>query len=101
MLKKLKDEKVVICKLNEEIKAEIEFLEDDRNAVKLDVLGEFMKVIKNPKLTYKEQNELYKSIIAYIEYKQVLSLVLCLNKLQRVLFYYSILCFYLGIIILY
>lgn len=70
VLRKLKEDKISICKLIDETKTEIEFLQDDTNVVKLDILEEFVNVIKNPKLTYKEQNELYKSILAYIEYKR-------------------------------
>ncbi len=65
--------KATIAALNNEIVAtqtEITFLEESSSPDKLNVLLEFKQLIANPDLTYEMQNELYKTILEYVEYKR-------------------------------
>ncbi|WP_195199588.1 recombinase family protein [Faecalispora jeddahensis] len=61
-------------RLREETKrseSELDFLESQGQTEKIDVLNEFQELIVNSKLTWEEQNELYKTLIDYIEYTRV------------------------------
>lgn len=58
--------------LEDKVKAlqlECSLLKDKSSTEKLNMLNEFQVLISNPLLTWEEQNELYKTIIEYIDYK--------------------------------
>lgn len=82
-IEEMKSRKDKAIKEREEANESIRLLQSELNLVnerssgqRLNILKEFQKIIVNPKLTWEEQNELYKTIIDYIEYTMTDKLLL-------------------------
>ncbi|MBU3072845.1 recombinase family protein [Clostridium estertheticum] len=64
----LKLDRENILEDNRMLKVEQKFLIQRGKIERVELLIEFKEIIKNPELTWKEQNELYKTIIDYVTY---------------------------------
>jgi site-specific DNA recombinase len=67
----LKSEKEKILEDIRMLKLEQKYLIQRGKIERVELLIEFKEIIKNPDLTWEEQNELYKTLIDYITYKRV------------------------------
>ena len=46
-------------------------MHDQSNTERINILKEFVDMIENPDLTWEDQNQLYKTIIDYIDYTRI------------------------------
>lgn len=65
---KIKKEMEQSHKIIKSLELEFKILKERSSTDKLDLFKQFQSVINNPLLTWEEQNELYKTIIDYIDY---------------------------------
>lgn len=68
---KIKSERNKLLEERKHLESELYYLESQDQTEKVDVLKDFQELIINPQLTWEEQNELYKTLIDYIEYTRV------------------------------
>ncbi len=66
--KRIEKEKKGLSEAKKLAELELKYLHDKSSTEKIDILTEFQEIIKNPDLTWEEQNALYKTIIECVVY---------------------------------
>lgn len=69
--KKLKEEMDTISEDIRLLQIEQKFLQEQGNKERVNIYKEFKEIIRNPNLTWEDQNELYKTIIDTVTYKRL------------------------------
>jgi len=68
LLSRLNDEKKALSEDIRLLEIEYKYMQEQSSTDRVNILKEFIEIIKNPNLTWEDQNQLYKTIIDHIDY---------------------------------
>lgn len=71
LMSRLNAEKKALSEDIRLLEIEYKYMHDQSNTERINILKEFVDMIENPDLTWEDQNQLYKTIIDYIDYTRI------------------------------